>query len=370
MADDVGLLSQSEIDALLAAIGSDPVPAPAEPVVSAPISTPAFTLPGAPAGVTGGASSTAPVQASSQSVPADQIRRYDFRRPERFSKEQIRALRMIHETFARRASVSLSANLRTSIEINLSDIDQDSYASINNHVPELGLYYIVSPLPLPGHLMLHMSLEVALVLVDRMMGGPGLVPKPVPPMGELVMELLRNISNMILADLAEAWATTIPAMRPRIDDISLNLLLIPIALPTDAVAWASFEVRVKGMTGSIILGLPYSVLKPVAGRLSPYNWLAGEQSLSDEKSTLHQDLKGLMTKVKVPVSVTLGTTKLTVQELAALQPGDVLPLGQNIDALCPISVNNREKFLGRAGTWRRKLVVRIEQEIKEMARNE
>jgi flagellar motor switch protein FliM len=335
--EDQSLLSQAEIDALLAAVsgGGNEAKESFSP-----------------------ASPTAAASAGKQ-VPADNIRRYDFRRPDRFSKEQMRALRMIHETWARRVSVSLSAALRTSVEVNLADIDQDSYTSLINHVADQGLYYIVSLLPLPGHLMLHMNLELAMIAVDRILGGPGAIWKAQRGLTELEIELLRNMSERMLADMSEAWAMTLP-VRPRVDDISLNLMLIPIALPTDAVVWITLEVRVKGTTNSMVLGLPYSVLKPIGGRLSPYTWLAADEAERTDANKLHKrDIARALNRVTVPVSAQLGSAQLSLEELAALKAGDVILLGITTDALCSVLVNERQKYLARPGTQRRHTAIEV-----------
>jgi flagellar motor switch protein FliM len=46
-----------------------------------------------------------------------EIKEYDFKRPERISKDQMRALQTLHETFARNFGASLSGFLRTIVEI-------------------------------------------------------------------------------------------------------------------------------------------------------------------------------------------------------------------------------------------------------------
>ena len=334
MSEDSGLLSQSEIDALLAAISVEGEPSP-------------------------------PVELQPQ-APSKAIRNYDFRRPERFSKEQVRALRMIHESWARRISISLSAYLRTSVEVNLSDIDQDAYTSLINHVPDDGVYYIISPLPLPGHVLLHMSLDMAMIIVDRMLGGSGSVLKIQRSLTELEIGLLQSISDRIMTDLQEAWAAT-ASIRPRVDDISLNLLLIPIALPSDAVIWVSFEVRIKDIATGMVLGLPYSVLKPIGARLSPYTWLANaEPDLSGEKSEHQQDVERALTEVKLSLSVLLGSTQLSIEELASLQRGDILMLNTETDAVCPVLINGHVKFFGRPGVQQRKLAVRVEELVEDV----
>jgi flagellar motor switch protein FliM len=331
LAEDQGLLSQEEIDSLLKAISTE--------------------------SEKGDSGSTA-------APKTDNVKRYDFRRPDRFSKEQMRALRMIHENWARRISISLSAYLRTSGEVNLADIDQGAYTTLVQQLPDQGVYYIISLFPLPGHFMLYVSLDLALVMIDRMMGGPGIPFKRQSGLSDLEIELLKMVSDKILADLQAAWEGTV-SMRPRIDDISLNLLMTPIALPTDAVVLVSFEVRMKGNVGAMVLALPYSVLKPISNTLSPYTWVANAQPEMRTGNTKNRDeLQAGLNKVRMPVSVLLGSANLSVEELTSLEPGDVLPLDTATDSPVQVLINGATKFLGRPGLHGRKLSVQLSERIE------
>jgi flagellar motor switch protein FliM len=336
VADESGLLSQSEIDALLAALAAEGEPG----------------------------KSTVPDTASAAGEMPERVRRYDFRRPERFSKEQMRALRLIHETWARQISVSLSGTLRTSVEVTLADLDQDAYTTLVNHVPDQGVYLIIGLPPLPGHVLLHLGFDLAMIIVDRMMGGPGTVWKVQRGLSDLEVELLKRLADKLLMELQGAWAATV-AVRPRLDEIATTLLA-PIALPSDAVIWMTFEVRVKGATTGMVMGLPYAVLKPIASRLSPYAWLANTESGLDAQQAAHrQDVAQALASVTLPISVVLGSTELTVEELTLLQPGDILPLRTLFDALCPVLIGGQPKYLGRVGLQGRKLAVCIEQVYEE-----
>ncbi len=277
----------------------------------------------------------------------------------------MRALRMIHETWARRVSVSLSAYLRTSVEVNLSDIDQGMYANFIQQLPDQGVFFIIGLNQLAGHFMLHVNADMAGMIVVRLLGGPGNIEKVDRRLTELEINLLRGTVDKLLGDLQDAWAS-VPAVRPHIDDISLNLLLVPIALPTDAIVWASFEVRAKGSATSMTLGMPYPVLKPVASQLSPYmRAMSPDSSLFNETRQHRQNLEAHLDRLRVPVAVQLGATEVSLEELAGLQQGDVLPLDLPTNGLCPVMINGSRKFMGHVGVLHRKLAVLLTDVVSE-----
>ena len=361
--ENAGLLSQSEIDALLASVAAA-TSEPAGGSLETGSARPMGLLPN-PADVGG---SPSPKEAAQGS----QVRRYDFRRPDRFSKEQMRALRMIHETWARRIAVSMSAHLRTSVEVTLCDIDQGMYAGLSQQLLDQGIFYTVGLLPLAGHFVLHMSPDLASIIVDRLMGGPAAPGKAERRMTDLEIELLRDVAVRLLGELQEAWSSAYQ-LRPRIDDISQNLMLVPVALPTDAIIWVGFEVRAKGHTSGMTLVMPYPALKPIASQLSPYTWVAS--TAADEHSQSRRERlekEQSLAKLSLPVSVILGTTLLGIGELANLQPGDVLPLdmasgGHGTEGSCTVLINGRAKFLARPGTVRRRLAVMLVGPVEQQA---
>src|SRR5438067_13722045 len=140
-------LSQWEIDALLNSIGSD------DGTVALPI----------------GAVGVMP------SAPERTIKLYDFRRPDRFSKEHIRAIQNIHETFARVTASSLSSYLRSATTVSLSSIEQVVYDEYIHQLANPTLVNLVELQPLQGRIVVEMNMNLGLAMLDRMMGGPGTV---------------------------------------------------------------------------------------------------------------------------------------------------------------------------------------------------
>jgi len=326
------MLSQAEIDALLSAVSSEGSPE----------------------------DSSAP---AAQPQADDHIRPYDFRRPDHFSKEQMRALRMIHESLGRRAALTLSGFLRGTVEVGLADIDQGTYVSFNQQLGVRGIYYVIALGTLPGHFILFLSSDLAMAIVDRLMGGQGIALGVEREPTDLELNLLRVLTDRLLTDMAEAWAGTI-SLRPRVEDTSFNLMLVPIALPSDAMVWASFEVRMKGITSGMVLGLPYPALKPIAGQLRPYTWMSNTgTSLAEGADARREDMIKGLKEVHLLVKAILGTTPIHMAELSSLQKGDILSLNTPADGLCEVHVNGVPKYFGRPGLRGRRLCVRLEQAI-------
>lgn len=295
------------------------------------------------------------------------IRHYDFRRPDKFSKEQIRALRMMHENMGRRMAISLSAYLRTAVDANLADIDQGTYATFLSQMVGPAIYNIVSLRPLQGQMVLEISAPLADVIIDRLLGGPGRAWERHREFTDLELSLLEGVVIRILDSLAEAWAAVLP-VKPQVEETLLNLYFVQLGLLTDAIVWIVFEVRVGEVNGYLRLGLPYALLKPVSAKLSPQAWIAGSEASGDlERTADIQHLIAHLQEVPVEVIAILGEVDTTLQELNELKPGDLIPLDAAAHRDIKVLVGGVHRFWARPGTRGTRLAVEITQIVTDEA---
>src|SRR5216683_4741358 len=182
-------LSQWEIDALLNTIGSEDA---------------AAALSGAP-----------------QLATDRQIKLYDFRRPDRFSKEHIRAIQNIHETFARVTASSLSSYLRSATTVSLSSIEQVVYDEYIHQLANPTLVNLIELQPLAGRIVVEMNMNLGLAMLDRMMGGAGQVNARRNELTDIEMALLRSLGATVSAGLKDGW-TAVADLQPVLVETVLN----------------------------------------------------------------------------------------------------------------------------------------------------
>src|SRR5215211_110975 len=148
-------------------------------------------------------------QANGSGVPSANdgrnVKLYDFRRPDKFSKEHIRAIQNIHETFARVTASSLSSYLRSTTTVSLSSIEQVVYDEYIHQLSNPTLVNLVELQPLSGRIVVEMNMNLGLAMLDRMMGGPGQVAAR-PELTDIEMALLRSLGGTVSAGLRDGWA--------------------------------------------------------------------------------------------------------------------------------------------------------------------
>jgi flagellar motor switch protein FliM len=341
---DNKILSQTEIEALLAgeaALGGDD-----DALMSAGDggSDPADLLLGGPMSVS----------SIAQQRPA---KLYDFRRPDKFSKEHLRSLRILHESFARMLGSSLTSYLSAGVQVRLTMLEQGTYDEYIQSLPTPTVIYVVGLAPLPGQAVVELNLPVARVLIDRLLGGTGAPTARTAEMTEIELALLKTIGQFILSSLREAWSNVVP-LRPTMQEPVLSPELAQFATMAEATVMLVLEVSLFKTTGTISMCIPYQVLQPVLDSLTTQVWFGGTPTRAQDGDSRDQ-MGDRISQVTLPITVELGETELTVQALLELQTGQVLRLNTSANGPLPIRVDDRVKFEGQAGLSGRNLAVQI-----------
>ncbi|HHV61048.1 MAG TPA: flagellar motor switch protein FliM [Firmicutes bacterium] len=317
------ILSQDEINALLSSLMEEQEPEAA----SAP----------APAG------------------PKD-IKPYDFRRPDKFSKVQLRTLEMLHDTFARHLSTALSTYLRTPIKVTLTLVEQLTFDEFISSLPALTVIASIDMSPLDGRAVLEINPAVAFSMIDRLLGGTGRFEGQPREFTDLEQMLMKKILARVVDNLAGAWSNLIQ-LEPSLENMETNPQFIQVMSPNDSVSVLAFEVSAENMSGTMSLCLPYLTLQPIIPRLGAQQWFAeGRRGIQESKKLA---LRKEIERVKLPVSVEVGRATITVRELLELEPGDIIKLDRHAPSDFKVFVGSGAKFLGRPGLVGRHLAVEI-----------
>lgn len=324
----VDVLSQSEIDALLAALSSGEMDA----------------------------------EELKREESQRKIRTYDFKRAVRFSKDHLRSLTRIHENFARYLTTYFSAQLRTFVQINVVQVEQLPYDEFIRSIPKMTILNIFEAKPLEGRMVLEVHPNVAFAMLDRLLGGTGTAPAKIGTLTEIETIIIERLFSRALDSLQEAWKTVID-LQPRLEALETNPQFMQIVSPNETIALISLSTKIGDTTGMINLCIPHVVIEPIMPKLSMHHWF-----VSQKKTRAPGEVKILesrVTKAKLPIIVELGHAWITVQEFLNLAVGDVIALDKPINAGLAIKVGEKVKFIGSPGTVRDRLAVQIDEIVAE-----
>lgn len=324
----VDVLSQNEIDALLAALSSGEMDA----------------------------------EELKKEETQKKIRSYDFKRAVRFSKDHIRSLTRIHENFARFLTTYFSAQLRTFVQINVVQVEQLPYDEFIRSIPKMTILNIFEAEPLEGRMVLEVHPNVAFAMLDRLLGGLGAAPSKIGTLTEIETIIMERIFSRAFESLQEAWRTIVD-INPRMEGLETNPQFMQIVSPNETIALISLSTKIGDTSGMINLCIPHVVIEPIMPKLSVHHWF-----VSQKKSRAPEEVEALrnrVNKAKLPVIAELGESQITVREFLGLSVGDVISLNKPVQDGLQIRIGDKLKYIGSPGTVRDRIAVQIDEIVSE-----
>jgi len=279
-----------------------------------------------------------------------EIRTYDFKRPERVSKDQVLAFEGLHERFARNFGAALSSYLRTIIEVKVRSTEQLTYAEFTYSLPSPTSFSLLSCSPLEGQICLEISPLITYPIIDRMLGGSNAeLYIPQRPLTQIEMRLANRIIERALDALAEAWSN-ISDVTFEVVQHESNPQLVQIVAPNEVVVVIGFEIKMGNRSGSMSLCIPFNVIEPVMHRLTSQDWFSyrKKETQDNKRNRLLENL----TEAKLKVRTYLGQTTITVSDLLNLQVNDVLKIPKEAKNELIMQIEEKSKFAGRIGQFR------------------
>jgi len=290
--------------------------------------------------------------APSQRPEAPGVKPYDFKRPERMGKEQLRALSAIHEGFARNLAAVLSGYLRSIVEVRLTGVEQLTYSEFIQSLPNPTCFVLLSAEPLEGNIMLELSPSLTFPLIDRLLGGgKDRTHIPERPLTEIEIRILSKILDLTLAQLSAAWSV-IDSLRFTVQQTESNPQLVQMVAPNESVVFIGIEISLGDVSEVMKLCIPFLVIEPEMGRLSSHFRFA-----SRTRNAPRMDAGKIARKLgpaMVELVACLTRTNIKVKDLLALQVGDIIETGKPADSESLLAIEGIQKFRGYVGKHRGK----------------
>ncbi|HOJ99062.1 MAG TPA: flagellar motor switch protein FliM [Termitinemataceae bacterium] len=296
------------------------------------------------------------------------IKIYDFKRPDKFSKEQIRTVSIMHETFARLTTTSLSAYLRSMVHVHVASVDQLTYEEFIRSIPTPTMLAIINMDPLKGNAILEIDPAVTFSIIDRLFGGTGEGTKVQHELTDIEQSVMEGIIVRILGNMREAWSQVID-LRPRLGQIDTNPQFAQIVPPSEMVVLVTLETKVGEVEGMMNFCIPYLTIEPIIGKLSAQYWYSSvRRGTTTENLNI---LKDKLSTVDITVVAEVGRIQIPVRDVLSLKVGDVIRL-YNVRVGDPMTLNigNKKKFLCRPGVVGKKMAVQIVKKLAELEQEE
>jgi len=331
------LLSQAEVESLLSGMDQPVAVKPAVPDI-------------APTGA-----AAAPFRTREKVSP------YDFKRPERVGKEQMRSLQTLHEGFGRNFGASLSGMLRSIVEMKLTSVDQLTYSEFVFSLENPTCFNVLRAEPLEGNLILDINPSILYPIIDRMLGG-GKDAGPVSrrPLTEIELRLVSRITSLFLDELKHAWENVLE-LTLSVERVESNPQLVQIVPPNEVVVLIGFELTMQEVRGMMNLCIPFNSIERIGNKLSANSWVSYGRKTSTPESValISRSVKGAL----IELEVRLAETKINTGDLIGLRVGDIITTTKDQREQLEVLVEGVPKFRAKAGACKGYKAIQIEQVV-------
>ena len=321
------VLSQNEIDSLLAALNSGEVDAE-----------------------------------EMKSGTEKQVKDYDFARPAKFSKEHLRTLEIIFEHYGRLLSTNLPGYLRKNIQVEVANAEAVTYQEFSNALSNPVILGIANFSPMKANVLVEIGTNLGFAMIDRMLGGEGNPLDKSREFSEIELAIVEKILGMCVSLMREPWMNVLE-INPYLERIETNSQFAQIISPSEMTALVTLNIHIGEVDGMMNICIPYLAVEDIMDRLSTKYWYSTLQDKDD--NDYEEAIEGLIKRAQIPITAMLGRTELSVQEFAGLQIGDIIRLNVGVEDELKVYVGNIKKFTALPGSSGEQYAVRVTSVLRE-----
>lgn len=291
-----------------------------------------------------------------------QVKNYDFKRPTKFSKEHLRTLEIIYEHYGRLLSTSLPVYLRKNVQVSVASSETVIFSEFSNALSNPVILGIVNFQPLGGTILIELAAQLGFAMIDRMLGGAGDPLEKNRDYTEIEMTIIEKMMVVCMQLMREPWRNVID-INPMMERIETNSQFAQIIAPNDMIAIITLNVKIGEVEGFMNICLPFFTLESVMDKLNTKFWYANMQEQNEED--FEEYIGALIKRVDVPVKAVLGKTNISVNDFVNLQIGDIIRLDTEVEQDLQVYVGNIRKFTALPGTSKDRNAVRVTSVIRE-----
>lgn len=291
-----------------------------------------------------------------------QVKNYDFKRPAKFSKENLRTLEIIFEHYGRLLSTNLPVYLRKNVQVSVSSSETVTFSEFTNALSNPVILGIVNFQPLSGNILVEMSTNLGFAILDRMLGGEGVPLEKARDYSEIEISIIDRILSACIQLMREPWKNVID-LSPLLERIETNSQFAQVIAPNEMVAIVVMNVKVGDVEGFMNICLPYFTLEEVMEKINTKYWFSTMQEAGEGE--YQEYIEAMIKRVDIPVKAVLGKSVISVGDFANLQLGDIIRLDSKIDSELDVYVGNIKKFTALPGTGKENYAVRVTSVVRE-----
>jgi len=268
---------------------------------------------------------------------------FDFRRPDRISKAQLRAIHNLHETFARNLGASLSAYLRAYLTASIVSVKQLAFHEFSAGLASPTCLLSLGLQPYEGNAVMELNPSLIFPMIELLLGGGGRQPVALTrEITEIELKLLQSLFRIMLQDLQGAWKTVVN-LEFAVEAVETETQSFRVLAPQEAVVAIGIEMRIGEVSGMMNLAIPSVILKMMRQKFDQ-QWMARKVETGPARRA------EILKKIRpgtVRLEASMEAPSISIRDLVLLEAGDVMLVDHPANALMTLTVNGLRKYEGR-----------------------
>ena len=284
---------------------------------------------------------------------SNNVKNYDFRMPRKFTKEQLKSVEGIFETYARVVSSYLTGLLRLYCKVEVLQIEEQRYNEFNNALPD---YVLLSTIDMgiededvmETSVIMQISNPVTYCMIDRLMGGDGQFTEINRDFTEIEVGLMTNVINKLTASLKQAWDPYIE-IHPKLTNVETNARVLQSIAPDDVVILVMLELEIRKIKNTLSICIPALNLESMMAKFSDRFSKNGKKFDINKDNERREEILNGIKNSKLKIDAILSETQVDLYDILTLQPGDIIPLNMSISDNVTVKIGEHVWFDGKLG---------------------
>ncbi|MCM0650470.1 flagellar motor switch protein FliM [Clostridium swellfunianum] len=295
-----------------------------------------------------------------EELPKDEekqkVKPYDFKSPQKFSKEHIRTLELIHDNYSRIISNYLTAQVRSNVKVKIESVEQITYEEFIHSIANPTVLTIFKMPPLNGSILFETNPQFVFQIIDVLLGGTGTGKYKMREFTDIDKNIIKHVNKGLISSMKLAWEDVLE-VQPEIEGLETNPALNQTLAPTEPVALITFSVEMNKSNTFINICIPYLSIEKVLDRLVVQYWFQENDEVVLKES--REKLKNRLNIVNVSLTAVLGSTNITIDDFLKLSVGDVVTLDNKSTSPVELKVEDKAYYYGKPGVIGKNLGVQI-----------
>ena len=288
-------------------------------------------------------------------------RKYDFYSPKKFTKDRIKMLNSVFDTYTRIINTRLNTTLHTTCEVVVESIEEQRYYEFSNALTD-GDVLAVSNVVVEGHeeespVLYYLAPSLGMSMMDLMLGGEGIIEQDESvdyTYTDLELRLYENIMQDMISVMGNSWTNYLEVgfnyTRTEVNPTMVQLLGID-----EVVVIVDLRLKFPNYSGRMSVCLPAMMLTNLFAIINYKN--ANRKATSEEKA---QEIFDQLRDSSLEIVAHMPEARLQLSDIYHLNVGDVINLGQKQGSSICLEIGGYQWFTGQMGTHNKKMAVKIE----------